>query len=211
MANLPVVVCLVALLGLLVAENKRWLVGIWLTKPVAAASYVWLALARGALQGPFGRWLVAALILCWWGDVLLIPKDRRRWFQAGVLAFLAGHLAFIVAFLSLPKGPNGLVVGTLLAVVLAWSVSVWLGPKLSRGIRRLVQSYVVVICCMLVAAFAAADGSEVPRIALGATLFALSDISVARDRFVTPGFVNRAWGLPLYFVAQLLLASTGAL
>jgi hypothetical protein len=29
---------------------------------------------------------------------------------------------------------------------------------------------------------------------------------VARDRFVAPGFVNRAWGLPLYFGAQLLFA-----
>jgi hypothetical protein len=39
-------------------------------------------------------------------------------------------------------------------------------------------------------------------------MFALSDISVARDRFVSKAFANRAWGLPMYFAAQLILAST---
>jgi len=36
--------------------------------------------------------------------------------------------------------------------------------------------------------------------------FAASDISVARDRFVAPAFINRAWGLPLYYVAQISFA-----
>jgi len=34
---------------------------------------------------------------------------------------------------------------------------------------------------------------------------------VARDRFVRHQFSNRAWGLPLYYAAQLLLATTPAL
>jgi hypothetical protein len=33
---------------------------------------------------------------------------------------------------------------------------------------------------------------------------------VARDRFLRHEFLNRAWGLPLYYGAQLLLASTPA-
>ena len=43
---------------------------------------------------------------------------------------------------------------------------------------------------------------------LGAGLFLVSDLFVARQRFVAPGFVNRLFGLPLYYVGQLLLAST---
>ena len=35
-------------------------------------------------------------------------------------------------------------------------------------------------------------------------MFFLSDLCVARDRFVSPGWENRAVGLPLYFGAQLL-------
>ena len=42
--------------------------------------------------------------------------------------------------------------------------------------------------------------------ALGAVAFAAADISVARDRFVVSAFLNRAWGLPVYYSAQLLLA-----
>ena len=42
----------------------------------------------------------------------------------------------------------------------------------------------------------------------GALAFAISDLAVARERFVTPSFVNGAWGLPLYFAAQLTLAGT---
>jgi hypothetical protein len=33
-------------------------------------------------------------------------------------------------------------------------------------------------------------------------------MAVARNRFVAPGVVNRMWGLPLYYLAQVLLAST---
>jgi len=32
----------------------------------------------------------------------------------------------------------------------------------------------------------------------------VSDLSVARDRFVSRSFSNRAWGLPLYYAAQIV-------
>ena len=47
-----------------------------------------------------------------------------------------------------------------------------------------------------------------PLILGGALAFYLSDLSVARDRFIREAFVNRLWGLPLYYGAQLLLAAT---
>jgi len=43
-------------------------------------------------------------------------------------------------------------------------------------------------------------------VAVGALAFTASDVSVARDRFVRHEFLNRAWGLPLYYAAQVLLA-----
>ena len=45
----------------------------------------------------------------------------------------------------------------------------------------------------------------------GAWGFAISDLAVARDQFVTPGYQNRLWGLPLYFGSQMLLAYSVAL
>ena len=45
-----------------------------------------------------------------------------------------------------------------------------------------------------------------PRFLAGAVLFFASDLGVARDKFVAPGFPNRAWGLPAYYAGQLLIA-----
>lgn len=210
MTLLPVLVCLASVVGLLIAEKSQWRLGIWLFKPFAAAAYVWAAVAWGAVESTYGRWVLVGLVFCWWGDILLIPKRRRSWFRAGILAFLIGHLAYITAFLQLPIGMLGLLLGNLMAGGLAWVVWAWLGPRLSADYRRLVAVYVIVICVMLVAAFAAADGVDRWTIALGAGMFAVSDVSVARDRFVAKAFLNRAWGLPLYFAAQLILASTVA-
>ena len=43
---------------------------------------------------------------------------------------------------------------------------------------------------------------------VGAIGFYLSDLAVARQRFVHESLTNRPWGLPLYFGSQLLLAGT---
>jgi uncharacterized membrane protein YhhN len=73
-----------------------------------------------------------------------------------------------------------------------------------------VLAYITVITAMV----ALAAGSVWLRaswtLAAGAVGFYLSDLSVARDRFVAPAFVNRAWGLPLYYAAQLLLGASTA-
>lgn len=43
---------------------------------------------------------------------------------------------------------------------------------------------------------------------LAAELFFLSDICVARSKFVVQSFLNPLFGLPLYYVAQLLFAAS---
>src|SRR5690606_15836297 len=98
--------------------------------------------------------------------------------------------------------------GLVLPAVLVYR---WLKPHLEGPMRVAVPIYIVVICGMV----ALAVGTHVHRsgwmLLAGAFAFFVSDISVARDRFVSPGFDNRAWGLPLYYGAQLLLAaSSGA-
>jgi uncharacterized membrane protein YhhN len=73
--------------------------------------------------------------------------------------------------------------------------------------RAPVVAYLVVISAMVaLAAGSAALGR--PRLLVGAVAFFVSDLSVARDRFVVPGFANRLWGLPLYYGAQLVFAAS---
>jgi hypothetical protein len=66
---------------------------------------------------------------------------------------------------------------------------------------------------MVIAAIAVARGTRIPaqnrlRLLLGASLFFVSDLSVARDRFVAREFANKLYGLPAYYAGQLLIAWT---
>ena len=205
MTPIFVALTLVALGWLLVAEYRGSRAGIWTWKPIASTGFVATAIAAGALDSAYGRLVVVALSLCWLGDVLLIPDDERI-FRSGIAAFLAGHLAFAAAFVT--RGVSPLVAVALLA---AQSVSValtlrWLRPHLRGVFRPLVTTYVGVISLMVATAFATFAVSRCIPLIAGAVAFAISDTSVARDRFVRREFVNRAWGLPLYYVSTLLLA-----
>jgi len=59
---------------------------------------------------------------------------------------------------------------------------------------------------MVASAIAATGAGGDWRYAVGALAFAVSDVAVARNRFVAPGPMNKAWGLPLYYAAQLAFA-----
>ena len=207
----PVALCLVAVAGLLVAERRGSQKGLWLTKPVASAAFIWLGVASGALGSTYGKLVLAGLALCMLGDVLLIPRDRPGVFRAGVFAFLLGHVAYSAAFLTLPLSLVGLVAGGVVLAVVIGTVLRWMGPALPPDMVAAVRTYMVVIGVMSTLACGVTAAGGPWQVAIGALAFTASDVSVARDRFVQHEFVNRAWGLPLYFGAQLLLAVTPAL
>jgi len=192
--------------ALLVAEYRALRLGVWLAKPAAAACFVAAALSFGALDSGYGRVVLSGLVFSLCGDVLLIPHDKPRVFQAGVAAFGLGHLAYLVAFgLRFESAGRALICAFIAALALA-RVFPWLHPQLPAEMKLPVRVYMGIISAMLVAA-AGASPSD-PAILLGAALFYISDLAVARDRFVASGFANSVFGLPLYFAAQLLLAST---
>ena len=95
-------------------------------------------------------------------------------------------------------------------VMAAFGIAIlaWLSPHLSGLYRFAVPAYVLAIVMMVSLSVAASVATGTWSLAAGAVLFAVSDISVARDRFVSPGYVNRLWGLPLYYLAQIVLVST---
>jgi uncharacterized membrane protein YhhN len=74
--------------------------------------------------------------------------------------------------------------------------------------RAPVALYLVVLAAMLAAGGAAAVLHRSWRLGLGALLVAGSDIAVARERFVAPGFANKLVGLPTYYLGQILIASS---
>lgn len=207
-AGLPIATCIVAVVALLVAEWRGSLRGVWIAKPLASGCFLWAAVALGATATGYGRLVLLGLGLCACGDVLLIPRESARAFQAGIAAFLLGHVAYAAGFLLLD--PSGAAAGAaaVAMVAFAWVVLRWLGPRVPADLRVPVRAYVVVISAMVTCSIGAAAGGGPPAVAAGAIAFALSDLSVARDRFVSPGFANAAWGLPLYYAAQLVLAGS---
>ena len=197
-----------AVAGLLAAEGRslRW--GVWLAKPLASAGFLAVAVSAGALDNVYGRWVLAALLLCFAGDVLLIPRGARGAFSAGLASFLLGHLVFARAFAVLGPDTRVLAAAALAAGVPAVLALRWLRPHLPAALRAAVIAYVVAISVMVVVAVATLPAGADLRIPAGAVLFYLSDLLVARERFVTRGFVNKALGLPLYYGGQLLLAAS---
>ena len=117
-------------------------------------------------------------------------------------------IAYVVAFVSLGLDPVAAGVTTLLASVPVVVVVRWLRPNLPADMVIPVYAYVAVITCMIICAVAAVAAGGCPMILVGAAMFYISDLAVARDRFVAPGFQNSVWGLPLYYGGQLVLAST---
>lgn len=196
---------LLALVGLLVAERSDSSAGRWATKPLASIGFVGAALSAGALQSRFGLALLTGLGLSLAGDVLLIAKAKAS-FRAGLFAFLLGHVAFAAAFVL--RGIDGPVAGGALVVVAAVAVLVgrWLLPHVEPKMRAPVVAYIVVISSMVALAAGTVAAHGRPILLAAATAFYLSDLSVARDRFVAPAFINRLWGLPVYYLAQLLFA-----
>lgn len=207
----PYVVCAVAVAGLLAAERTGARAALWLTKSVASLAFVWVALAAGALQSVYGRWVLVGLALCLLGDLLLIPRERKAAFRAGVFAFLAGHLAFSVAFLTRPIDALGLAVAAVVLALVLAAVLRWLSPSVTADMVLPVRAYLVVIGVMAALACGVTAAGGPWAVAAGALAFTASDVSVARDRFVRHEFLNRAWGLPLYYLAQLLIASSPAM
>ncbi len=209
--TIAVLATAVAVLGLLLAEHRNHRLGIWLAKPAASTGFVAVALLSGSSDEgiqPYGTWMVAGLVLSWFGDVLLIPEDRPRVFQAGIAAFLLGHVAYGIAFVGLGLSITVTAAAVVILAVPVWIVTRWLAPHVPSDMKIPVRAYIVVITLMLALSAGAVAAGAGAAILFGAGMFYMSDLAVARDRFVAPGFGNRLWGLPTYYAAQLVLAAT---
>jgi uncharacterized membrane protein YhhN len=197
--------CFVLSLLLVACERNAWRRGQIVSKVLASTAFIATAWLAGAADTGFGRWILAALALSWLGDVLLLSR-RQAPFLAGMGAFLAAHVLFALAFATLPLSLPALVVAGVLMAGVGAATLRWLWPHAHGPMRIALPAYVAAIVAMCALALAASFGSGVVWLGIGAIGFAASDISVARDRFVAPGWGNRAWGLPLYYAAQLTLA-----
>jgi uncharacterized membrane protein YhhN len=200
-----VLLTLVALGLHLFAEYRQWPIAIALTKLAASSGFLLVAVSAGALELEWGRWLFAGLALSFVGDACLLGHSKPT-FLAGLVAFLLGHVSYCVAFIVHGYAHSSVLALAPVLLLAAWLVDRWLRDRVESGMRLPVRAYIVVISIMLCLAFGAWRAGASPLLLLGALSFYLSDLSVARDRFVQQDFFNRLWGLPAYYLGQLCLA-----
>ncbi|MBT8197183.1 MAG: lysoplasmalogenase [Acidimicrobiia bacterium] len=209
-----VVGCGLAVVALVMAERHHGRARIP-AKIVASSCFVAVAAVNGAADTTFGTWIIIGLALSWLGDVSLLGGGRGP-FALGLTFFLTAHLAYVVAFVVRPAGEgwvqspsssSPVLVITVIAVLVVGVVAGrWILPRVDTPLVWPVAAYMVVISVMVLAAGGTVGVDWDARILTGAVLFYLSDIAVARDRFISPGWENRLVGLPLYYAGQVLLA-----
>jgi uncharacterized membrane protein YhhN len=201
------------LVGLLQAEKKEKPIWILVLKTPLSLLFIFAWTLQPAHDAHFSGLILIALVCCLSGDVLLAFTSRRT-FLFGLISFLLGHVMYATAFFTIGQVGAAMAVGTILLVVSAVWVWRWLEPHL--GMMRIpVLAYIVIISIMVCGAFGVVGDPHIAPVVragiiAGAALFYISDLFVARQRFVVSAHVNRVLGLPLYYTAQFLLALTAA-
>lgn len=176
-------------------------------KACASLTFLVVASQSGLAESPHGRALFVGLGAAAVGDVLLVWGSRPS-FLAGLVAFLLAHVAYGVAFALRGLDPLTSIGAALVLVTIAVVAGRWLLPH-TGPLREPVLAYIIVISVMMTLAAGSATKTGLPWVALGAGLFYVSDLFVARERFVRPSFANRLIGLPIYYLGQLTLATFG--
>jgi len=202
-----VALTVIGVAGTLAAERHKRPVLRAVLKVVASVGFMCAAVASGALQTRYGQVILIGLALSWFGDVFLLSRARGL-FLAGLVSFLLAHVAYVTAF-----AVHGLdlwaCLGALVGVVVVGgAILTWMFPSVPSDMRGPVVAYIVVISVMVMLSAGAVGAGGHFTMLLGGAAFYVSDVFVARDRFVAPGFSNALCGLPIYYGAQLLLAYT---
>lgn len=198
---------------------------------------VFLMFAGGCADVAFSKYMVIGLALGWLGDVLLhltaLKKDPSKIFEgasfvAGLVAFLVGHIFYVLAYINALQGIDKWNSGTIktiiiiVAIMLVGFVIAQLIVKLKLGIAVVpVLLYAITISTMLACAVMLAVNtfSVAPEfafiVALGAVLFVISDGTLVFCIFGSEKAKNsyslKVVNLTTYFIGQMLLASTIAL
>jgi uncharacterized membrane protein YhhN len=203
------------LLGSVVASvlsRQRMVTRLHLTSSLAlvVAAWSWYLVARATPAAALFALLVAlGMTLGFVGDLLLadaLPIEQG--FLAGMAAFALGHIAYITAILSQTPHVQWAVEGFALLIGLAgWYVVVFRGGKDAMTLRWAALPYALLLATT--AGLAVGLAMQTPvflPLALGATLFLVSDLLVAGEHFGRTRFPHIGDAVWLtYGPAQMLI------
>jgi uncharacterized membrane protein YhhN len=210
MLNVLIIIAAIVLLaGLLYFEKKGNQKGKLPTKTILSCLFICTALVQAHPIRGYYNILLLGLIFCLAGDVFLaLPQDRM--FLLGLVSFLLGHVFYVICFFYVADVSQWTLIGCLLTLTVSALVFYRLRPHLGDMLMPVI-AYIVVITVMVVGAWTVRGDAGLNYtgrllVFVGAVSFYLSDLFVARDRFLKSEFTNRLIGLPMYYFGQFLLA-----
>ncbi len=180
-------------------EVERW------AKPLTMALLVVVGATCGDMTTAPRAWLVIGAVLGLVGDVALLG-DGESAFMAGLSAFAAGHLAYVVTALLTGFDPARALPG--LVFVTAMLGFRFVGrtiPGAHRAGGRFLAGAVVFYAAVISAMVMSAWATGAVLAAVGAMLFAGSDWVLGHQRFVGPLPGGRLAVMVPYHVGQALL------
>ena len=206
---LIIILGILLLFGLLYYEKKNDRKPLLIVKSILSLLFVATALLQPHPIPAYYHYLLVGLIFCLIGDVCLALPQKKA-FTVGLAAFLVGHIFYIFSFSSLIQIDQWISGLFFYLFGISALIFLWLRPHL-KSMLIPVLLYVLVITVMASGAWAVFLKS--PFHVFGRTLllagslcFYVSDIFVARDKFIKEEYRNRLLGLPLYYVGQFFLA-----
>ena len=210
MTNVLIIILgIILLFGLLYYEKKKDRMPLLIVKSILSLLFVITALLQPHSVPAYYHYLFIGLIFCLIGDVCLaLPQEKA--FMVGLVSFLLGHVLYISAFLSLVQVSHWFSPGVFIIFGISAFIFFWLRPHL-KSMLIPVLLYIVVITVMASGAWAVFWKSSFQIygrafILAGSLCFYVSDLFVARDKFIKEEYRNRLLGLPLYYAGQFLLA-----
>jgi len=196
----------------LIAVAGDWKFISLFSKPLIMLSLVGYYLASMPHRSPQ---MIRAMFFCWAGDVLLMFVDRDEiFFMMGLLAFLIGHIMYIIVYRKHQSGDpeKGLLATQKIRysfpIILAdTGLVVVLFPTLG-GLRIPVLIYAIVIMIMTMTALFRYGKTNTQSFWLvfgGAILFMLSDSLLAMNKFYAPIPFSGFLIMLTYSAAQFLI------
>ena len=200
-----------------IAVTKRINKLIFIFKPLTLLFLLLTAwLMDKGQHSPYLRfWFLPALFFSLCGDIFLLFSSHK-FFLLGLFAFLIAHLCYIVGLNqgSLPVGALGVLLGVVILYILVY-------PKIDRGLRQKGENalriptafYAAILSLMLGSAWVVLvrpDWSPLARstVILGSSLFYLSDLMLAWNRFVQHSHKRDLYVMMTYHAAQILLTAS---
>lgn len=207
-----------SLAGLLTAKGMAASLGlVVLLKALCSLLFLALVLVRAKPDKGYFAFIFGGLLLGLVGDVALEFEGATA-FLIGLSSFLAGHLAYVLAFARIRSARYWFSLKIIPLWLVAGLAFVWLFPHAAKPEGSMVGPvafYIVVISLMVSGAAALSASPNLSRafktlVLAGAILFFLSDLLVAVNAFISNKFLHSLILLPLYYTAQLMLAASVA-